>query len=70
MPVCENCASDVNEILEITLPKSMKSHNRVRDFRKRKKAKLCFSCIRRYAQTSLSLTGYWHKIIFPHQHKS
>lgn len=70
MPICENCGMTENETLQITLPKSMKGKTRIRNFRNREKASLCFNCIRTYARYSLDFYGYWHKFIFPQQHRS
>lgn len=65
MPICENCHNDVQATLEIQLPEKMRKN---RNFKGRQKAKLCFYCIRLYARTSLRFEGYWHSIVFPHQH--
>ncbi|GAG66615.1 unnamed protein product [marine sediment metagenome] len=63
MPICENCKRNVNSTLQINLP----ANHKIRKLKKRKKAHICFRCIRNDFPSCLNKDGYWYPIVFPHK---
>ena len=65
IPYCEKCNQWHNETLTVKNPPGLKSGFKLKG---REMVKLCFSCVKFYAIGMLDFNGYWHKIIYPHQH--